>query len=426
MQSKSLAVAALLFAVVATIAQALPFGPKSGVTELTPATLPGFLNTHKPVFIVFYAPWCGHCKAIHPEWEKFAKGVKDVVRVGAINADEHREIAGQFGIKGFPTIKYWKMGSKKGMTPMDYQQARTAAALQSAAVAEIHAKGVTSVADEAALKAALGKSSTHKGIVLFTEKKKSPPIFSVLSQSPHFSSKIAFAMVSSSAKALVQKFSVTKFPSLFVVSESPEGDDGFVMEPYEGAIDYTSIAKHLQSVLGVDTSESGKAKGGKSGDASSKPKSGEKQAAEPEPEAAKSTGPKPSLPVRPVQFSESLFPSFCGPAALKLKSQQPICVISLGASLSLSDLHEKFSNEAFLFFDGASKAPQLAEQFSRELSAPIEEGDVLLLRAFKADSSKFYVVTKATADAVESALHKLAGGDLTLKKAPFPAIHETE
>ena len=79
--------------------------------------------------ILFYAPWCGHCKQFHPQYLTFAKGVKDVIRVGAINADQHRELAGQFGIEGFPTIKYWKMGSKKGMKPENYNGQRTSAAL---------------------------------------------------------------------------------------------------------------------------------------------------------------------------------------------------------------------------------------------------------------------------------------------------------
>ena len=86
-------IVALAAALLVASAAAFPFSKNSGVVELSPKTLPAFLNTHKPVFIMFYAPWCGHCKSLHPDYEKFGKGVKDVVRVGAVNADQYREIA---------------------------------------------------------------------------------------------------------------------------------------------------------------------------------------------------------------------------------------------------------------------------------------------------------------------------------------------
>jgi protein disulfide-isomerase A6 len=39
--------------------------------------------------VEFYAPWCGHCKSLAPEWTKAAKQLKGVVKVGAVDMTEH-------------------------------------------------------------------------------------------------------------------------------------------------------------------------------------------------------------------------------------------------------------------------------------------------------------------------------------------------
>ena len=79
--------------------------------------------------VKFYAPWCGHCKNLAPSWEKAAKALKGVVRVGAIDVDDasNREIGSKYGVQGFPTIKYF--GLNKKSSPQDYQGGRDATAI---------------------------------------------------------------------------------------------------------------------------------------------------------------------------------------------------------------------------------------------------------------------------------------------------------
>lgn len=55
--------------------------------------------------VEFYAPWCGHCKNLAPEWEKAAKALKGVVKVAAVDMDQYQSVGQPYGIRGFPTIK---------------------------------------------------------------------------------------------------------------------------------------------------------------------------------------------------------------------------------------------------------------------------------------------------------------------------------
>lgn len=57
-------------------------------------------------FIMFYAPWCGHCKRLEPIWAQVAQSLyKSNVRVGRVDCTRFQNLAMEFGIQGYPTIK---------------------------------------------------------------------------------------------------------------------------------------------------------------------------------------------------------------------------------------------------------------------------------------------------------------------------------
>ncbi|XP_058469880.1 protein disulfide-isomerase A6 isoform X2 [Solea solea] len=76
--------------------------------------------------IEFYAPWCGHCQSLAPDWKKAATALKGIVKVGAVDADQHKSLGGQYGVRGFPTIKIFGGNKNK---PEEYQGGRSSQAI---------------------------------------------------------------------------------------------------------------------------------------------------------------------------------------------------------------------------------------------------------------------------------------------------------
>ncbi|CAN5692467.1 thioredoxin TrxC [soil metagenome] len=65
-----------------------------------------------PLLVDFWAPWCGPCKAMAPQFEKAAGHLEPAVRVAKVNTDEEQALAARFGIQGIPTMILMKHGKE--------------------------------------------------------------------------------------------------------------------------------------------------------------------------------------------------------------------------------------------------------------------------------------------------------------------------
>ncbi|XP_056292474.1 protein disulfide-isomerase A5 [Pseudoliparis swirei] len=86
----------------------------SPVYHLTDESFHGFLEEHPAALIMFYAPWCGHCKKMKPEYDEAAevlnKGSNSPGVLAAVDSTVHKAAGERFKISGFPTVKYFLRG----------------------------------------------------------------------------------------------------------------------------------------------------------------------------------------------------------------------------------------------------------------------------------------------------------------------------
>jgi len=100
------------------------YSSDDAVVELT--SMNQVINSDELWLVEFYAPWCGHCQRLEPEWKKAAKNLKGIANVAAVDMDAHGHVGSPYGVRGFPTIKVFGYDKSK---PADYQGARSADAI---------------------------------------------------------------------------------------------------------------------------------------------------------------------------------------------------------------------------------------------------------------------------------------------------------
>jgi thiol-disulfide isomerase/thioredoxin len=93
----------------------LGFGVNAHLGELKASfQLEAFDNSgsEQPLFVMYYAEWCSHCKKAKPEFQRLIEEYKGNVKLMMVDCmdDSNKELAESQGIKGFPTIRYYKNG----------------------------------------------------------------------------------------------------------------------------------------------------------------------------------------------------------------------------------------------------------------------------------------------------------------------------
>ncbi|RPB07145.1 ER-resident thioredoxin protein [Morchella conica CCBAS932] len=200
------------------------------------------LQSGHAAVVEFYAPWCGHCKNLKPDYEKVAKSLKGLAKVAAVNCDEekNKNLCAEQGVQGFPTLKIFQPSGKKGSpSVIDYNGPRTAKAI-SDAVAERIPNHVTRVTSSKLDDFFANKNETVKAI-LFTNKGVTSPLWKALAID--FLGSITFAQIRDKEAQAIEAFGIDNYPTVVVL---PGGDKEAIV--YQGKISKDDLFEFFKQI----------------------------------------------------------------------------------------------------------------------------------------------------------------------------------
>lgn len=88
--------------------------PEDHVLVLTTENFTEHVSSSELTLVEFYAPWCGHCKKLAPDYARAAKelNLKHGISLANVDATEQVSLAKQFGVDGYPTLFLFRHGKE--------------------------------------------------------------------------------------------------------------------------------------------------------------------------------------------------------------------------------------------------------------------------------------------------------------------------
>ncbi|OBZ70429.1 Protein disulfide-isomerase [Grifola frondosa] len=83
----------------------------SDVIDVTAANFDTVVSPEPLILVEFFAPWCGHCKALAPHYEEAATALKEKnIKLAKVNCVDEADLCQSNGIQGYPTLRIYRDG----------------------------------------------------------------------------------------------------------------------------------------------------------------------------------------------------------------------------------------------------------------------------------------------------------------------------
>jgi protein disulfide-isomerase A6 len=233
------------------------------VVVLTEDNFEKEVGQDRSALVEFYAPWCGHCKKLAPDYEKLGSSFKKAksVLIGKVDCDEHKSICSKYGVSGYPTIQWFPKGS---LDPKKYEGPRTAEALAEF----VNSEGGTNVKIAATPSNVVVLTADNFDEIVLDEKKNvlvefyAPwcghcknlaPVYEKVATAFKLEDDVVIANLDADKhKDLGEKYGVTGFPTLkFFPKSNKAGED------YDGGRDLDDFATFINEKCGTSRDAKG-------------------------------------------------------------------------------------------------------------------------------------------------------------------------
>merc|ERR1712110_1352613 len=148
-----------------------------GVYVLGGDNFDSWLKEQDYALVEFYAPWCGHCKRLAPEFAQAAQELEadgSNIKFGKVDATEHPDLAQEYEVQGYPTLIWFT--KENNHAPEAYRGGRESATIQSwvkkqtVSILDIlpsqdDLKNILETAEKYATVVLYGESKAFKGLV---------------------------------------------------------------------------------------------------------------------------------------------------------------------------------------------------------------------------------------------------------------------
>lgn len=204
------------------------------VLKLTIASLSKILGRNENWFVLCYKDKDAGLKDIIEMWKTLAEKTYGIFKVGSVNCKAEEELCEEFSVRESPSIVFFpEVGDEEEL----YKGQKTWEKIFQFGSSKMQSF-VRVVNNQNYGDFITSNPSNHK-VLLFTAKKVTPPLLKAISK--RYQSKLFFGEVRQSETEIIQRFNVTKFPTLLVVADG-ETHAGVV---YEGAMSRDAIEKFL-------------------------------------------------------------------------------------------------------------------------------------------------------------------------------------